>query len=160
MENETPPESPKPQENQSTHTAPPSRNLVDTTAVIFSKYPKVSKLGEGTMPEADEKLWALGSHLGALVCMSSGLGFLAPLVIYLMQKDKSPFVACQAKEALNFHLTFMIFAVICGVLFWLVLPILLLMAAGILLLVGGIVAGIKSYEGEFFALPFTIRMIK
>ena len=44
------------------------------------------------------------AHLSAII----GLGFIGPLVVWLMYKDKSPFVADQAKEALNFSLAVLV----------------------------------------------------
>ena len=43
------------------------------------------------------------SHLGAFVG-----GFITPLVIYLMEKDKNRFVRHHAAEALNFQITLML----------------------------------------------------
>lgn len=155
-QSDPPPAGPVPPVNE----APAAPGFVERAGTIFSKYPQVSQPGAGTMPPQDEKMWAMICHLGGLVCTSFGLGFVPPLVIYLMQKDKSPFVACHAREALNFQLSYLILAIICVALIWLVLPILILMVGGIIMLVAGIVAGIKAFDGEFMALPFTIRMIK
>ena len=47
----------------------------------------------------------LAHLLGAL------LGFLGPLIIWLVKKDDHPFVAEQSKEALNFQLTLLIWYV-------------------------------------------------
>jgi len=42
--------------------------------------------------------------------------FLGPLVVWLAKRDHSAFVALHAKEALNFNITFLIGALVCGVL--------------------------------------------
>jgi uncharacterized Tic20 family protein len=48
----------------------------------------------------DEKTMAMLAHgLPILV------GFWAPLIIWLLKKDQSPYIAEQAKEALNFQIT-------------------------------------------------------
>ena len=125
-------------------------------ATIFSPLPSVAELGQGQLPPRDEKLWATFCHLGALL----GLGFLAPLVIFLIQRDQSPFVASHAKEALNFQITYLIIIAACIFLMWLVIPFFLVMAFGILAIVVGILASIRANEGGFMSLPFTIRFIK
>src|SRR6476620_1628274 len=61
---------------------------------------------------AEEKQWAMFAHLSVLLggLITSGWAgsigfFIGPLVIWLMKKDTMPFVADQAKEALNFNIT-------------------------------------------------------
>ena len=123
---------------------------------MFSPHPPVAELGQGSLSAQDEKLWATFCHLGAIL----GLSFLAPRCVFLGQKDKSPFIECHAKESLNFQITFMIVTVACIILMWLFIPFFILMAASVLVLVVGILASIRAYEGGFMALPFTIRFIK
>ena len=60
---------------------------------------------------ADEKLWATLIHLGGLF-----FGFLAPLIGYLILKDRGPFVRAHAATALNFQLTLLIAYVVGSIL--------------------------------------------
>ncbi len=122
----------------------------------FSPLPAVPVTGGGDMAEQDEKLWSMFSHLGGLL----GLGFVAPLVIYLVQKGRSPFVEAHSREALNFQLSYLVYFGICMVTMLLIIPIFILMALGVLLFVVGIIAGIRAYEGGFVGLPFTIRFLR
>jgi len=105
----------------------------------------------------EEKTMAMLAHILALPG-----GFLIPLVLYLIKKDESKFIADQAKESLNFQITaaiamliFIVFAFItCGysiILF----PIL---AIGIIILC--IIAGLKANEGIKYRYPVNIRFIK
>ena len=50
----------------------------------------------GDLPPDARQMAMLAHLLGAL------FGFIGPLIIYLTQKDKHPFVADQGKEAVNF----------------------------------------------------------
>ena len=59
----------------------------------------------------DEKTMALLAHLGGIF-----FGFIPSLIIWLIKKDESAFVAEQAKEALNFQITVMIGFVISFIL--------------------------------------------
>src|SRR4030095_9025957 len=54
----------------------------------------------GYVPTSEEKTLAILSHVLCLVA-----GFVAPLVIYLIKKDESPYVSAHAKESLNFQIT-------------------------------------------------------
>jgi len=115
-----------------------------------------SLLGRDEMPPvtptSDEKTLALISHIVTLVSQ-----FIAPLIIYLIKKDESSFVAAHAKESLNFQLTILI---ICILLIVTVLGILLLWIVGIYVFVLVIVATIRASEGKLYRYPFTIRFIK
>lgn len=99
---------------------------------------------------------------------SSLLGFLgiplanviAPLVIWQMKKDELPFAAAEAKEALNFQITVMIYLVISAVLCVLLIGFILLPAVGIFALVMTIIAGIKANEGTAYRYPLTLRLVR
>lgn len=125
------------------------------------------------MPSAEERQWALFAHLSILLgglittgwAFSTG-SFIGPLVIWLVKKDTMPFVADQAKEALNFAITL---SIVCFAL--LVLTILslgigalitipVLMFIGIAALVLVILAAIKANEGVAYRYPFAIRLVK
>ena len=67
-------------------------------------------LGSGI--PAEERQWAMFAHLSALLggLVTAGWAFsigcfLGPLIIWLMKRETMPFVADQAKEALNFNIT-------------------------------------------------------
>lgn len=125
------------------------------------------------VPSAEEKQWAMFAHLSMLVggLITSGwafnLGFfIGPLVIYLVKKDTMPFVADQAKEALNFAITVSIacFALMIltimsfGIAALITLP--LLMVIGIVTLIFVILAAIKANEGVAYRYPVALRLVK
>lgn len=78
-------------------------------------------------PTSDEKTLALLSHVLTFVAP-----ILAPLIIYLIKKDESQFVAWHAKESLNFHITL---TLVCILLFITLIGILLLWFVGVIALV-------------------------
>jgi len=99
--------------------------------------------------------------------MFGGCGtWIGPLIIWLIKKDTMPFVAAQAKEALNFNITvsaiflvLTIFTVITfGIGALLTVPVMLLV--GIAALVFTIIAAVKANEGVDYRYPFSIRLIK
>ncbi|MBS1746295.1 MAG: DUF4870 domain-containing protein [Bacteroidetes bacterium] len=103
-------------------------------------------------PTSDEKTMALLSHL-----LTFFFPILGPLIIYLVKKDESSFVAYHAKESLNFQITLFI---ICFLLFISIVGILLLWAVGIISVILVIVATIRASEGKLYKYPFCIRLIK
>ncbi len=116
-------------------------------------------------PTAEERQWAMFAHLSALIggLLTGhwlGIGcFLAPLIIWLVKKDTMPFVADQAKEALNFNITVAIAGLICGLLMFVLIGLVLLPVLGIAWLVMIIMAAIKANEGVAYRYPFALRLI-
>ena len=103
-------------------------------------------------PTSDEKTMALLAHVLTFV-----FPILAPLVIYLVKKDESSFVAYHAKESLNFQISLFI---ICFALFITIIGILVVWIVAILGYVFVIVATIRASEGRLYRYPFSIRLIK
>ena len=117
-------------------------------------------------PSAEERQWAMFAHLSALVgailtgAFGGGWGcFIGPLVIWLIKKDTMPFVNDQGKEALNFNITVAIAAIVCWILFFVLIGMLLLPVLVILWLVFVIIATIKANEGTTYRYPFALRLV-
>ncbi len=64
------------------------------------------------------------------------------------------------KESLNFQITLTIVAVACFVTSFLILPILIGLAAAIAALILTIMNAIKANEGQSVRYPYTLRLIK
>ena len=103
-------------------------------------------------PNSDEKLMAILSHVLTFVAP-----ILAPLIIYLVKKNDSPFIAAHARESLNFQITLVI---ICLILLVTIIGTLFIWLVAIIALVLVIVASIKASDGKLYRYPFTIRLIK
>ncbi len=103
-------------------------------------------------PTPDEKTMGILSHILCLVG-----GFIAPLIIYLIKKDESPYIKAQSLESLNFQITLLIIYI---VLIVTVIGILLIWVVAILDLVFIILATIKASEGKLYRYPFNFRFIK
>lgn len=126
----------------------------------------------GGSPSAEERQWAMFAHLSALAggLLTGAIGgwgfFLGPLVIWLMKKDTMPFVADQAKEALNFNITVSAIMLLMLVLTVVTLGIGIIIAGPIMFIVGIaalvliIMAAIKANEGHAYRYPLTIRLVK
>ena len=110
---------------------------------------------QGGAPSKDEKMFAMLSHLGCIL-----VGFLCPLIIWLVKREEMPFVNDQAKEALNFQITVAIAVAVCLVLTFVIIGVLLLPLVGIANLVLCIMAGLKANDGVAYRYPFALRLIK
>lgn len=106
-------------------------------------------------PDSDSRAWAVAAHLLPWV----GIGFLGPLIIWLIKRDESPFVEEHAREALNFQISFLIYMVVSALLMLVIIGIFLFIGIGIFGIVVMIIAAVKAANGEQYRYPLTIRFI-
>lgn len=102
-----------------------------------------------------DKLWAILSHISCLF----GIWFIIPIVVYLVMRDESDYVAENAKEALNFHISLLIYALCSLLLVFMLVGIPLLVVLGLCALVLSIVAAVKASDGIIYRYPLTIRLV-
>lgn len=100
-------------------------------------------------------------HLSALAMFVIPFGsILGPLIVWLVKKDQYPEVDRQGKDALNFHISMLIYTVVAAFLVLLLIGIMLLVVIGIFTLIMVIIASIKSNNGERFEYPLSIKFIQ
>ena len=104
---------------------------------------------------SDSKGWAAAAQLIPLI----GLSFVAPLVIWLIKRDEDAYVEYWSREALNFQISLLIYALIGAVTIIIIVGIFILIAVAIGGLVLMIIAGVKAASGEFWRYPLTIRFV-
>ncbi|MEM1213641.1 MAG: DUF4870 domain-containing protein [Planctomycetota bacterium] len=112
------------------------------------------------VPENDE-----AKTMGMLCHLLGIIGFLGPLILWLLKKDTSPYVDAQGKEALNFHITlllaivptFIISSILPPLALFLSLLTMLVILAGLAFV---IIATLKASAGQGYAYPFALRLIK
>jgi uncharacterized protein len=109
----------------------------------------------------DERNLAMFAHLSAFagLLFPAGGNVIAPLIVWLTQREKSAFVADQSLEALNFNITVLLAEIVCGFLFIIGIGVLLLAILGIVWLVGTILGAIRASEGQRFRHSFTLRLV-
>jgi uncharacterized protein len=100
----------------------------------------------------NDKLWSIFCHLSALV----GVGIVLPLIVYLVMRKESAYVAANARSAFNFHLSVLLYGIICIPLIFIGIGgfLLLIIAVGSFIL--AIIAAVKAYEGNIYNYPLTI----
>ena len=106
-------------------------------------------------PKGSDKIWSMLCHLSALL----GVGILLPLVVYLAMRQESQYVAATAREALNFHLSVLLYSLCCIPLVFIVIGVPLLLVIGLGSLVLAIIATIKAADGHCYRYPLTLRLV-
>lgn len=94
----------------------------------------------------------------AMLCHLLGLvGFLGPLIFWLIKKDEHKFINEAGREALNFQLSLLIcFAIVC----FTVVGVVLIPALVVLNIIFVIVAAAKTSDGKPYRYPIAIRFVK
>jgi len=106
----------------------------------------------GYVPTSEEKTMAILSHVLCIVAW-----FLPPLIIYLVKKDESSYVAAHAKESLNFQITMCLAVIVLAIT---IIGLFLLWVVGLVATIFIIIATIKASENKLYRYPLTIRFIK
>jgi uncharacterized Tic20 family protein len=98
----------------------------------------------------------------AVLCHLSiffGFVFILPLLVFLLRNKESPLAGAHAKEALNFHLSLIFYALLCVPLVFLIVGIPLLIVLGLGAAVCAIIGAVRAAEGVAYRYPLTIRLI-
>ncbi len=124
-------------------------------------YAQPSPQGYGPRGPSDDHLWSLLSYLLGIV-----FSLVAPLIIYAVKKDESPYVRFHAAQALNMGITSLIYsvgAIIVAVVlavpthgFAIILVVLVMLAEAITQLVFLILAALAANRGERYQVPAPI----
>lgn len=122
--------------------------------------------GYRTPSDSDRSLAAV-AHVATLIgtLISAGwLGFVVPLVMWFMYKERSPFVRQAAAGAFNFNIGMWIanaIAWVCMITIILIpVAILIWIGAGILFIVCHILGTLRALKGETFRYPFQLPFLR
>lgn len=107
-----------------------------------------------TVPSNDEKNIVTITHLGGIL-----FSFIPALVVWLLKKDDSEYIAAETKEALNFQITVLLAQFVAYVLMLILVGFLLLGIIWVINVVFCIIAATSSSKGEHYLYPFTLRLI-
>ncbi len=124
------------------------------------------------LSQSDERLWGMLAFLLSLVA-----GFLAPLIIYFVYRDRSRFVRTTSLEALNLQITAAIVYLVAsiglfgfGTVVTIVLPpagfimfiawFVIIIGYAVAVLVFQIMGAMKANNGEAYRVPYILRLVK
>ena len=113
----------------------------------------------GVLSPQEERTWGMIAHLAPFAGGLIGLPFVGALVVFLMYKDRSPFVRRHALESLNFQITLRIGYIISAVLILVLVGFVLLGILAIASIVLQIMAAVAANRGDEYRYPFTLRLV-
>lgn len=107
-------------------------------------------------PPQEDTTLAVLVHLSLFV-----FSLIGPLVVYLVTKDDPgrPMTRHHAAEALNFHLSLLIYSIVSALLILVVIGLFLLLALAIGSVILAIVAAVAASRREAYRYPLTIRFV-
>lgn len=122
------------------------------------------------MTPADETSWATLGHLSWLLGAVVGVPVLSTLVVYLVLRERGPFVRHHTAQALAFQLSLLIYASVGA----LAAVLLVVASAGLLLPVVGlaalglvaaaialpVVAAVAAARGRWYRYPLTLPLVR
>ena len=115
-----------------------------------------------TVSPSEERTMGMLAHaipLVAMVVSAGTLGFVASLILYLIYKDKGPFVRENAANSLNIQIT-------TGIVLLISLPLMLILVgfltwglALVFAFVLHLLGALKANRGEWWRPPMTLRLV-
>ena len=125
--------------------------------------PDTTPTGRMVDPHAEEweRTYAMFTHL-SLLTVHMLVPVIPAVALWLIKRDKSPFVDDHGREAINFQISLVLYTLIawplatlltCGIGAVLIIPI---YALGI---IGMVVAAVAAHKGEYYRYPATIRFL-
>lgn len=121
----------------------------------------------------ESRAWAIGAHLSALAgVLLGGLpAFLGPLVVWLLRRDaRDPFATEHARDALNFNLSVIIYAIVFGVVS--VVGVVVTLGLGLLVVLPAVVVAFIAYvvvtvraamaaaQRQRYHYPVTLQLVR
>ncbi len=103
-----------------------------------------------------DRHFGVGIHLSPLAAFVIGPLILAPLVLWLIGRDKSGFVDDHGREMINALISFFIYNLVLVITIVGIIALPVLYIVGVVNLIRGAVA---ASRGDFFRYPMTIRFL-
>jgi uncharacterized Tic20 family protein len=120
----------------------------------YGQPPAAPGYGQPPVSDSDRRTWSMLSHLGGIL-----FGFIAPLIVWIIYKDRDAFIKDQSAEALNFQITVAIGYVASLVLTIVFIGFVTMFAVWILSIVFAIIGGLAAGRGERYRYPLTLRLV-
>jgi uncharacterized Tic20 family protein len=113
------------------------------------------------MNRKDIRNWSALIHISAFALFVIPFGnILIPLLLWQLKKDESPLITDNAKEAINYQITYTIALIISAILVIVLMEMPNLLIFVFFPLIFPILATIKTAEGKIYRYPFSYKFIK
>lgn len=121
----------------------------------FGEYTSQPPLGAPSAITQDDKTMAMLSYILGIFT-----GFLGPLILWLVKKDQSKFVAFHALQALILHAFVVAGYMLSGFLMFVLIGFLTGPAFFIIGLIYSLVAGLAANNGDWYEIPIVGKLAR
>lgn len=129
----------------------------------MSNHPSYAPPQQPTISPGEERTLGSAAHwvpLVAMVLSAGTLGFVGSLVIYLMYKDRGPFVRANAANSLNVQIVTGIVLLISIPLMFVLIGFVTYFIALVVAFVLHLMGAIKAMNGQWWDPPMTPRLVR
>lgn len=98
------------------------------------------------------------SQLSSIVI--PGLGFILPIVMWVVNKDRSDTIDQHGKVTANWLISLVIYYAICFILIFIVIGAFAIWVLALLNIIFAIIAALKANNGELWVYPLSIQFFK
>lgn len=122
--------------------------------------PATSTYSTGTKPlfGLTENTYLMLMHFSQFLGLAIPLaGFVAPVIMWILNKETNANVDLHGKNILNFTISYLIYTAVLAIT---IIGIPLLFVLGILYIIFVIMAALKANNGEYWRYPFIIQFLK
>ncbi|MFT5814221.1 MAG: putative Tic20 family protein [Psychroserpens sp.] len=120
------------------------------------------------MSENREEYWGMPLntycmmiHLSQLTSIViPGLGFILPIVMWAMNKDKNEKIDKHGKVTINWLISLFIYSLVCGILVFILVGVIGLIVLALLNFIFAIIAAIKANNNQLWIYPLSIKFLK
>ena len=105
---------------------------------------------------SSDKALMILCHLSALI----GVGFILPFIVWLVKRRDPDMVAAHAAAALNFHLSLLLYLLLCIPLAMVVVGVPLMILIVVASVVLAIIAAVRASDGVLYQYPLTIPFVR
>jgi uncharacterized Tic20 family protein len=110
--------------------------------------------GQQPVSPSDARMWSLFAHIGGIF-----FGFIPSLVIYVIYKDRDPFIRRHSTQALNFQIVATIALIVSAVLRSIWIGNLTGFATWVCVVVFSIMGAMAANKGEEYTYPLIPKIV-
>lgn len=134
------------------------RGIISEEEFQQEKEKLLNRSANNPLPSVDVNQYSMFIHLSQLLG-GTGIGIVVPFILWYIKKDESVIIDNQGKVVVNWILSFLIYAICCGLLAFIFIGIPLLIVLGICNFIFIIIGSIKASSGELWKYPLSIEFL-
>ena len=143
-----------PQDTPAQSDPPPPPDAPPPPPPMAGPAPAYGMSGQQPVSPSDARMWSLFANVGGIF-----FSFIPSLVIYLIYKDRDPFIRRHSAQALSFQIVATIAFIISAVLQFILIGYLTGFATWVAVVVFSIIGAMAANKGEEYTYPMIPKIV-